>query len=76
MRSRFVERRARLADHDRSFDLAFWQSQSPQARFDAAWELIVHASTIKGIEPSALRMRRTVEAYRRQPTPQFPAFPR
>jgi hypothetical protein len=41
-RTEFIERREKLKDLDRSFDLAFWQSQTPQARFEAAWELIVH----------------------------------
>jgi hypothetical protein len=76
MRKGFVEQYGKLADHDRSFDIAFWLSQPAKARFDAAWELIVHASKVKGIDPSALRMQRSVEAYRRQPTPQFPASPR
>ncbi len=35
MRTGFVERRRRIEDLDRSFDLEFWQAQSPQARFDA-----------------------------------------
>ena len=43
MREGFVERRGKIEDLDRSFDLAFWQSQSPQARIQAAWELVVHA---------------------------------
>lgn len=38
-----TERKGKLADLDRSFDLKFWQDQTPQARFDATWELIVHA---------------------------------
>jgi hypothetical protein len=36
-------RRGRIQDLDRSFDLQFWQKQEPEARFAAAWELIVHA---------------------------------
>jgi hypothetical protein len=37
-----------LTELDRSFDLEFWQDQSAQARFDAAWEMIVHAHKVKG----------------------------
>ena len=37
MRSGFVERKGKLEELDRSFDLAFWQSQTPQASFEAAW---------------------------------------
>ncbi|MBN1559763.1 hypothetical protein JW998_05905 [candidate division KSB1 bacterium] len=42
MREGFVERYGRLSELDRSFDVQFWQNQSPCARFDAAWELILH----------------------------------
>jgi hypothetical protein len=66
MRKGFMERYGKLADHDRSFDIAFWQSQPPQARFDAAWELIVHASKVKGIDVRQLRLQRSVEAFKRQ----------
>jgi hypothetical protein len=65
MRSGFVERRGKLEELDRSFDLAFWQSQTPQKRFEAAWELIVHAWRVKGNDVRQLRLQRSVEAYRR-----------
>lgn len=47
-----MERRGRIEDLDRSFDIAFWQAQPAKARFDAAWELIVHACKVKGIDVS------------------------
>jgi len=65
MRSDFVERKGKLEELDRSFDLAFWHSQTPQARFDAAWELILHAWRVKGNDVRQLRLQRSVEAYRR-----------
>jgi len=34
MKKQFMERRGRIQDLDRAFDLEFWQAQSPQARFD------------------------------------------
>jgi hypothetical protein len=43
MRTEFMERRGKIEELDRSFDVAFWQSQTAQERFDATWELIVHA---------------------------------
>ena len=67
MRTGFVERRGKIQELDRSFDLAFWQNQSPQARFLAAWELIVHASKVKGQDVRQLRLHRSVEAFQRQP---------
>jgi len=47
MRTGFVERYGKLTELDREFDLKFWQDQPAQARFDAAWELIVHAHRVK-----------------------------
>jgi hypothetical protein len=33
-----MERYGKLEEHDRSFDVRFWQAQDPQARMMAAWE--------------------------------------
>jgi hypothetical protein len=66
MRTGFVERRGRIEELDRSFDLEFWQAQPPAARFQAAWELIVHASKVKGLDVRQLRLQRSVEAFQRQ----------
>jgi len=66
MRTNFVERKGRLEDLDRSFDLKFWQAQPPSARFDAAWELIVHAMKVKGRDVRQLRLQRSVENFQRQ----------
>jgi hypothetical protein len=68
MRTGFVERHGKLAELDRSFDLKFWQGQSAQARFDATWELIVHASRVKDSDVRQLRLQRSVEAFQRQPS--------
>lgn len=67
MKAVFIERKGKIADLDRSFDLRFWQSQPPQARFDSAWELICHAWRVKGNDVRELRLQRTVEAFQRQP---------
>jgi hypothetical protein len=65
-RTRFVERKGRLSELDRTFDLEFWQAQTPETRFNAAWELIVHYINTKGIDVRQLRLQRTVEALQRQ----------
>jgi hypothetical protein len=65
MRSGFVKRKGKLEDLNRSFNLAFWQSQSPQARFDAAWELVLHAWRVKGNHVRQPRLQRSVEAFQR-----------
>lgn len=66
MSTEFVERRGKIKELDRSFDLVFWQTQSSKARFSAAWELIVHASKIKGIDVRQLRLHRSIETFQRQ----------
>jgi len=66
MSSNFIERKGRIQDLDRSFDLKFWQAQPPSARFDAAWELIVHAMKVKGRDVRQLRLQRSVENFQRQ----------
>ena len=63
MRTGFVERHGKLAELDRSFDLKFWQAQPVQARFDATWELIVHANRVKGGDVRQLRLQRSVESF-------------
>ncbi len=62
----FVERKGKLEDLDRSFDLKFWQAQPPKARFDATWELIVHAMKVKGRDVRQLRLQRFVTNFQRQ----------
>jgi hypothetical protein len=66
MKQGFIERRGKIEELDRSFDLEFWQSQTPQARFEAAWELIEHAWRVKGNHVRELRLQRSVETFQRQ----------
>ena len=56
-----------LEEADREFDLAFWQSQSPAARFAAAWELVEDAWLIKGRPSHELRLQRTAHHLERLP---------
>lgn len=65
MRTNFMERRGKLQDMDRSFDLKFWQFQPPKARFDAVWEMIVHAMKVMGHDVRQLRLQRSVTRYGR-----------
>lgn len=66
IQSVFLERRGKISELDRSFDLNFWQSQSPEARFDATWELVVHYAKVKGLDVRQLRLQRSVENFQRQ----------
>jgi len=60
-----IERKGRLEELDRSFDLQFWQNQTSQVRFQAAWELIVHAWRVKGKDVRQLRLHRSVEYFQK-----------
>ena len=61
-----MERYGKLKDHDRSFDIQFWQAQEPKIRMDAAWEMIIHAYRVKGTDVRKLRLDKTVELFQRQ----------
>jgi hypothetical protein len=66
LKSDFTERRGKLEELDRSFDLAFWQSQPPAVRFASAWELVMHYAKVKGLDVRQLRLDRSTESYQRQ----------
>jgi hypothetical protein len=66
MKQVFFERKGKLADLDRSFDLKFWQTQSATVRFQAAWELVLHAWRVKGYDVRQLRLQRSIESFQRQ----------
>ncbi len=61
-----MARRGKLEDLDRSFDIQYWQSQTPAARFQATWELILHAAKVKGLDVRELRLQRSVATFQRQ----------
>lgn len=56
-----------LEKANRDFDLNFWQSQSPSARFAAAWELVEDAWAIKGRPAHELQLQRTAHHLERLP---------
>lgn len=57
------ERIVPIKQAHRAFDIIFWQSQSPAARFAAAWSLIETAYILKRIKIDArtFRLQRTIE---------------
>jgi hypothetical protein len=61
-----MERKGRIEDLDRSFDIEFWQAQDSGARFSAAWELVVFAYKIKGKDVSELRLQKHIENFQQQ----------
>ena len=66
MQKGFFERKGKLSELDRSFDLKFWQAQPANLRFQAAWELVQHAWKVKGHDVRQLRLQRSVESFQRQ----------
>ncbi len=66
-RSNVTWRSAPLEEADRDFDLHFWQSQAPAARFAAAWELVQTVWSIKGRPDHELRLQRTAHHFERLP---------
>lgn len=55
----------RMEDMDRTFDIAFWRAQGPEARIAATWELVEIAAMVKGTDDSQLRLQRTVVSVHR-----------
>jgi hypothetical protein len=60
-----MKRYGRLADMDRSFDIAYWQRLGPRAIFESAWKMIIDAHMKTG-SPDEFRLRRTIENFQRQ----------
>ena len=61
-----LEKRGKIEDLDRSFDLQYWQNQPESARFAAAWELVEQTWYLKGRDVRQLRLQRTVECFQRK----------
>ena len=61
-----MERYGRLAEMDRSFDIAYWQRLGAHAIFEAAWQMVVDAHIHRPGGIDELRLRRSVEAFQRQ----------
>ena len=66
-RATLLWRAVPLDEADRDFDLHFWQSQPPAARFAAAWVLVKNAWAIKGRPAHELRLQRTAHHFERLP---------
>jgi hypothetical protein len=60
-----MERKGKLKDLDRSFDVAFWQRLGPEAIFDEAWRMALHAHGISEGDRDQFRLQRTVESLQR-----------
>ena len=48
-------------DDDRLADYEYWDKLGDEARYQAAWELVVQAHELQGRDPNELRFQRSVE---------------
>jgi hypothetical protein len=53
-----MERKGRIEDLDRSFDIEFWQRQGSAAIFAAAWELVKLYHSDRGCDVDDLQFQR------------------
>ena len=60
-----MERLVRGQAPDRQFDVEFWQKLGTQKILEAAWDLVVTASSARGISGDQLRLQRSVEVLER-----------
>ena len=66
-RSRVVMTRlTSLREHDRSFDIEFWQKHTTAERWEAARELVEDYLLRRGLSGDALRLRSTVARLKRR----------
>ena len=48
-------------------DLAYWQTQPDEKKFDAAWQIVIDAYAMNGVDISKSRMNKTIGGLRRFP---------
>ena len=67
-----VERRdikiwyGKLEDAPTFPDLEYWQAQSDESKFAAAWEMVLEAHALKGEDLSESRLQKSVISYQRR----------
>ena len=57
---------SRSAEEVERFDRAFWASQTPEGRFEAAWQCVLDWAAMKGIDANELRLQRSVVRVQRR----------
>lgn len=50
-----------VKDNDRSYDLDFWQQAGAEARFAAAWQMVLDMQMRRGEHGRQSRLQRSVE---------------
>ena len=61
-----VERLIRRDEDRGDFDRRFWQSQSVEERFAAAWDMVVEAELFRGNHAVESRLQRSVQTIQRR----------
>lgn len=56
-------RKVTLEEDDGAFDLAFWQAQTAEARFAAAWEMVETTWEMKDQPLDELRLQRSAGSF-------------
>ena len=66
-KKRIIKERLVRRDADNgTFDRSFWQNAGAEARFAAAWEMVVEARLFRGLDADESRLQRTVEHIQRR----------
>lgn len=58
--------KGKIEDMDRSFDIEYWQKLGSSAKFEAAWELVLHYHiNVLGQSVDDLKMKKNIVRYGR-----------
>ena len=55
----------KLEDAEKFPDIKFWQEQTDEKKFAAAWEMVLEAHALKGEDLRESRLRRTIANFQR-----------
>ena len=61
-----MARLVKRSEMDRSFDIEFWQRVGVQGRFEAAWQMVKDAHSIRGEDVDESRLQRSVQNIKRR----------
>lgn len=65
-RAGWMVRKISTAEDDGAFDREFWSRQSPEQRFEAAWQCVLDWAAMKGVSESELRLQRSIVRVQRR----------
>ena len=63
---KITARLVRRGEEEKEFDREFWRQAGHEARFAAAWQMVVESFVFQGRDVSELRLQRTVENLKRR----------